>query len=127
MTKKKRYSFDFPVDSVEAQWMEGQANRKAAISILIRKAVQRYGKADIIGVALNNMELFGNDDNNVNQRPAPTKPMINTSELSGAKSADSARPEIKHGSKEFDKSESKDAEEDETLELPNGLGRLSHR
>lgn len=137
MTKKKRYSFDFPVDSIESQWMENQANRKAALSILIRKVVKQYGTKDIVDVALEKMDLFSNNsepqpnklERGENKKPESTygEDMVDTYKM---QSADSAQPERSERQEEKYQDENRTPDsagnnDIDQVKTPKGFNRLS--
>ena len=126
MTKKKRYSFDFLTDSVESQWMENQANRKAAVSILIRNIVQRYGTKDIVDVALENMDLFSNTGNYQQGTTVETTEI----EPEHKESKEMAEPEKVEEPKQEKPTPnyygvSDDNDDSDQVKVPKGLNRLS--
>lgn len=126
MTKKKRYSFDFSTDSVESQWMENQANRKAAVSILIRNVVQHYGTKDIVDVALENMDLFSNAGNQ--QRNVATE--VTEREPEREENKEIAKPEKDEEPKQEKPTPnyygiSDDNDNSDQVKVPKGLTRLS--
>lgn len=126
MTKKKRYSFDFSTDSVESQWMENQANRKAAVSILIRNIVQRYGTKDIVDVALENMDLFSNTGNYQQGTTVETTEI----EPEHKESKEMAEPEKVEKPKQEKPTPnyygiSDDNDDSDQVKVPKGLNRLS--
>lgn len=61
MTKKKtkRFTFDIPIDSPTAKWLENQNNRKASIDFVAKQAIAKFGYKDVFSSIIEDFDLFG--------------------------------------------------------------------